>query len=154
MLVGFRWIMNGMLAGSGRPGLLRSEEEDMRFIRAAGIEVLVTLTEEPLAVPAVIYGLESIHFPVPDMGFPTPRECDQVCSRIGELLAAKRPVLVHCKAGLGRTGTMLACCLVEQGASADAAISRVRRVQSQYIQTAAQAAFVKHYEVFRSKNGH
>lgn len=153
MLAGFRWIIQGLLAGSGKPGLLGPIDEDMSFLRTSGIEVMVTLTEAPLDVPFEDYGMECLHFPIADMGFPMPRECDQIVKKIDEYMQQKRPVLVHCKAGLGRTGTVLACCLVAAGEAAEEAIVRVRKANPNYIQTPAQASFVHHFERYRRGAG-
>ena len=48
-------------------------------------------------------------------------------------------VVVHCGAGLGRTGVVLACYFVNKGLSAQNAIARVRRLRPGSIETEDQA---------------
>ena len=52
---------------------------------------------------------------------------------------------VHCEAGLGRTGTIIATYLVSQGASAEEAVSRIRAVEPAAIETAQQIQFLQEY---------
>ena len=56
------------------------------------------------------------------------------------------PVVVSCKAGQGRTGTVLACYLVHTGYGAKDAIERVRSLRSGSIQSPHQQDFVYMYE--------
>jgi atypical dual specificity phosphatase len=147
MLTAFNWIITGQLAGSGRPGLLADLEADMAFLAEVGIRTIVTLTEHRVdALDGLDRSgeLEVLHFPIPDMGFPTPRTAEALC---GQVVARMRdsPVLLHCRAGLGRTGTLAACCLVTLGESPDDAVTRVRTINSRYIQTRPQEQFVHHY---------
>ncbi len=56
-------------------------------------------------------------------------------------------VVVHCRGGLGRTGTVAACVLVALGNhSADEAIGAVRAARNGTVQTKDQANFVRRFE--------
>ena len=85
------------------------------------------------------------------MGIPTPRATLGLCEFILRAIERNEPVLVHCKAGLGRTGTVLACCLVSLGATAEEAITRLRCISSYYIQNQTQESLVGHYAEFLSE---
>lgn len=143
LLSGFTWVIEGRLAGSGRPGLLAPIEEDLEFIRGVGFRLLVNLTEEP--PDDVVPGVETLHFPIADMGIPMPRQVEGLCRRILDEVDRGSPVLVHCQAGLGRTGLVLACCLVSQGVPPCEALARIRSARPLYVQTRAQENFIKHY---------
>ena len=63
-------------------------------------------------------------------------------------------VAIHCRAGLGRTGTLLAAVLIYEGFAALDAIERVRRVQPRFVQSQSQAEFLERFERFIRSGRH
>ncbi len=63
-------------------------------------------------------------FPIPDMGVPASRaEMGAVLACIREALAAGETTYVHCWGGIGRTGTVIGCWLVEGGLGPEEALA-------------------------------
>ena len=60
-------------------------------------------------------------------------------------LSNNRPVAVHCEAGLGRTGTMLAVYLISKGENSGSAIKRVREAENSAIETIKQILFLQQF---------
>jgi len=121
---------------------------------------VVSLTHHALPAPALRDNdLAWLHLPVADFRPPEPDQIEaflRFCSRCQE---EGRAVAVHCTAGLGRTGTLLACWLVaEQGLEAGAAIDEVRRTRPGSIETPAQErsvfAFAQTRGGARGRPGH
>ena len=144
---GFSWVLEGRLGGMGRPGApLRNLVEDLAFLSEKGIRAVVALTEEGLDEDTVeTQGFAYLHVPIPDFTAPTMTQIQIVVGFVDRSLEASMPVAIHCAAGLGRTGSILACYLVSRGASADEAITRVRAARPGSIETAEQVQVVKDY---------
>src|SRR5919201_1753325 len=98
---GFSWIDKPLLAALARP----EAEEDLEWLRRQGVEVLLSLTEEPLRRDWVNdAGMLMVHVPVEDMEAPTQAQLERCVSTIAKANARDMGVAVHCGAGLGRTG--------------------------------------------------
>jgi atypical dual specificity phosphatase len=137
------WVTDS-LVGLPLPGQTGSLHADLVELEAAGVGLLITLTEEPPTFAAQLsrIGLASRHFPVRAWGIPDLDATAALCEEVGALLAQGTKVAFHCWAGLGRTGTLLACQLVWNGMAPAAAIAQVRQAIPNAIETAEQAQFV------------
>ena len=140
----FGWVVEGLVAGMGWPHDLR---KSIAFLKAQGITVLATLNERSLN-RAVLRreGIEYHHFPIPDFHAPSPEEVARFVEVVEDAERRGLRVAVHCTAGMGRTGTMLACVLVKRGMSADEAIRAVRQLRPGSIETLEQEEAVRLYE--------
>ena len=158
MLTNFTWLVPGKIAGMGQPGGYSYHLEDGRERLAKDLDLL--LREDVLAVvslteQALDRGLlkerdmSYLHLPVGDMQPPTLEDALTFMEFVRESERGRRPVVVHCGAGVGRTGTMLACYLVEQGMEAGPALARVRRERPGSVETAGQERTVRSYAAHR-----
>jgi atypical dual specificity phosphatase len=80
-----------------------------------------------------------------DMGAPSIAAARTHCREVARLMDAGEVVALHCRAGLGRTGTMLAAQLVHEGASALDALEAVRRVEPRWVQSHEQIEFLERF---------
>jgi atypical dual specificity phosphatase len=105
---------------------------------------LVSLTEEkPRRGWTEEAGLLVYHEPMEDMEPPTQEQLERCVSAISRALDRDMPVAVHCGAGLGRTGCVLAAWLVSGGMTATAAINRVRKLRPHSIETEEQVEAIE-----------
>ena len=144
---GFHWLRRGALAGMPAPGLTNDIDYDLQLVRATGVSCLVTLTAETLPSESLRqYGLRSLYFPIGDMDVPSNERAAELCARVTGLLEKKQVIGFHCKAGLGRTGTILATQLIWEGAEARAALAQVRTVEPGWVQSDKQLVFLTQFE--------
>ncbi|HEY8596844.1 MAG TPA: dual specificity protein phosphatase 23 [Thermomicrobiales bacterium] len=141
-LFNFSWLIEGELAGSARPlgGI------GLATLNRRGVRVVISLTEKPPSASSLRRaGLVGIHLPIADFTAPTLAQIAVAVSAIDDFRARGLPVAVHCAAGRGRTGTLLAAYLVSQGMAAEAAIGQVRAQRPGSIETPEQEEVVREY---------
>lgn len=143
----FYWMIDGQLAGCSRPGAHgASIASDLAVLREQGIESVLTLTETPvLAHELEAAGLDALHLPVDDFHAPTTQQLLQALEYIDASLAENMPVAVHCLAGQGRTGTILAAWLLRSGLSADDAIAEIRALAPGAIESVPQVEALRRW---------
>lgn len=138
----------------------RDLQADLRALREEfGVDILISVIEEheydsygilELFEQDLIEGIEVVRFAIEDMNVPREAEADEYEALIQGIVDCMRKgknVVVHCRGGLGRTGTVAACVLVALGNhSADEAIDAVRAARNGTVQTKDQANFVRHFE--------
>ena len=151
---GFSWVDKPHLAALAVP----DTPEDLAWLRRNAIDVLVSLTEDPLPRHWVNdAGLIAVNVPVPDMEPPTDRQLDHLLDTIRRANAAGMGVAVHCGAGLGRTGTVLAAYFVARGLSPKEAVAKVRDLRPGSVETAEQElaieAFARRFAVEEGEGG-
>ncbi|MBX3232989.1 MAG: ATP-binding cassette domain-containing protein [Labilithrix sp.] len=152
---GFFWVRPGRLGALPRPGVVDPLERDVEGLKRLGVTTLVSL-EETFTVDAALlaqHGISSVHFPIADMSVPSKEAAVMIAGGIGRLLRAGGVVAVHCRAGLGRTGTILAAQLIHDGEPARSAVERIRRIHPHCIQSSAQLEFLSSFEAFLWRNG-
>lgn len=145
---GFSWIVPLKLAGCAQPGLLRPIDYDLDLLAQVGITMLLTLTETDLDQAALTRNrLRNIHFPIYDREAPSITQAYMVSKRIQRAMDQGERIAVHCKAGIGRTGTILACWMIHQGGvGAQGAIERLRSIRPSYVQSREQEEFLYAFE--------
>ncbi|GAA6142560.1 hypothetical protein NBRC116584_23780 [Hydrogenophaga sp. 5NK40-0174] len=143
---GFVWLLPGQLAGTPWPGIMRQTHEDLDDLRHVGVTRLVNLTEQDFdAGAARSFGIACTNLVIQDMHAPTVVEAAKLCSDIDAWLAKGEVVALHCRAGLGRTGTLLACYWLWRGdgeRNAVESIEKIRRLNHLMIQSQEQVGFL------------
>jgi len=142
--------------GGGRIGLsafpYEHELQDFRFWRAQALVTLVEarelafLNSKNLGQYAAAAGLRWHHLPVADMDVPDAefeRRWASAGAELRRLLRGGGRIVVHCRAGLGRTGMIAARLLVELGVPAEQAIAAVRAARPGSIEMSEQEEHVR-----------
>lgn len=144
---GFAWLVPGKLAGTPLPGAVNETDVDMQALKRCGVTVLVSLTEQDVDQAALARnGLRNVHLPVYDRQPPSVSQLQMLMLKMKRLLLDGEVLAVHCLAGLGRTGTVLAAWLVFEGVTAEEALRRVREIEPQYVQSEQQENALSAYE--------
>ena len=142
-------------------GWHRDLNRDLDTIRDWGAAAVVTLLEpaelsllkvERLGEEVLRRNMSWFHLPIADVSTPDERfeqEWDVAGEELRSILRSGSNVLVHCRGGLGRAGTIAARLLVELGMDPATAIASVRAVRPGAIETSDQEKFVLNFGTAR-----
>jgi atypical dual specificity phosphatase len=140
----FSWLIENKLAGSAIP----TSNDEVQWAVGQGIKSIITVREEPLD-DTWVKNVNYLHVLSNDMGVPEFNDLVYAVDFIHRRVTNNEPVLVHCLAGLGRTGTILACYLVKyQNLSANEATEKVREERPGSIQSYPQEEIIFRFEKF------
>lgn len=143
----FNWtrIDEGLIASSYPVG-----EEEYEQLRAEGVMLLVNLHDRDHGAKRLArVSLTELHLPVRDFTPPTAEQIDAALAAIDRTTAEGGVAAVHCAAGLGRAGTVVACWLVHSGLTPDEAVIRVRELRPGSVETREQVAAVHEFAARR-----
>jgi len=140
----FSWIIENKLAGSAIPTSI----DEVQWAIEQGVKSIVTIREDPLDDDWV-KDVNYLHVSSNDMGVPEFVDLTYAVDFIHRRITNNEPVMVHCLAGMGRTGTILACYLIKyQKMSANEATEKVREKRPGSIQSYPQEEIIFRFEKF------
>jgi len=150
---GFLWLLKGQLAGTPLPGVFFDVDYDLKALQRVGVTQLLSTTQRPVDGELLAeYDIEGKAFPIKDMGVPTLDQAVEICRFIEDKIEAGKVVAVHCRAGLGRTGTVLALYLIWKNNDALSALETVRNIEPRWVQSQQQVDFLDEFSDYLKEN--
>jgi len=139
------WIDEPGLLGSCNP-----TTEDLEELRAQGFSVIVSLLDEDVQPPN--YDLKRIeaigyrrrNIPVTEFHPPEVAQLVEFVDLMRRLPEGAKAI-VHCQAGIGRTGTFAAAYWIAKGLTVDQALEMVRTARPLAVETAEQLAVLDEF---------
>ncbi|MDW8034045.1 MAG: dual specificity protein phosphatase family protein [Nitrososphaerota archaeon] len=153
------WILNNMIAASP----IAKSIEDVEQWERAGVKAIVILAETQEIVRywgslsnyfnvLNAKGFEYTHSPIKDFHAPNLNQLENLIEWIDSRVKENRPVLIHCRAGIGRTSTIIAAYLIKKGYEVNDAIMTVRKRIPLALEVDEQISIVyKYYETLMSR---
>jgi atypical dual specificity phosphatase len=146
----FSFVIEGKLAGSAHP---QRHSQLRSLFNDCGIRAILTLTEGDLSSHLrdrsdyILEQLEIFHIPIQDFTAPTMADLKRAVRWIYRMMREDKPVLVHCGAGLGRTGTILTAFFMSYyNLTTDDALARIRELRPGSVETSDQEDRLREFE--------
>ena len=156
----------GMTMAPGKKGLAqfsncewdRSLDEDLDTLKNNyKTDIIISLMEDfefdLLKIPdfqpkCAEKSIINIRFDIVDGSVPTEKQISEYV-RLAKNLKKEaengKNIVIHCRGGIGRTGTLAACLLILFGSDPDVAIEIIRKYRKGAIETSVQEDFVKKF---------
>lgn len=138
-----------------KKGYNRDLSQDFNTINKHNIDIIVCLIEDfefgHLSIEAypqylAKYGIKIIHYPIVDHNIPTNLDTFQsLILTICDYFSRGYNILVHCRGGVGRTGIVCACVLINFLNDPEEAINIVRENRPGALKNRFQHDFIRNY---------
>ena len=162
----FHYSQNfGKLGLCGCPGTLLDSnnqiigiQKTLKIFKNHNVNVVLSLTEtselkslgcENLIKEIKLNNFVWLHFPINDFNIPTKNsllKLNLLLSDLENFLKKEKNIIIHCKAGLGRTGTIASLLLAKLGIPTKDAIKFIRKYRPGSIDTDEQKNFVLNWK--------
>jgi ADP-ribosyl-[dinitrogen reductase] hydrolase len=146
------WVIPGKVLAGEHPGGASREatREKLQRLINAGVECFIDLTE-PNELKAydreLPFSIEYLRKPIKDHSTPAQRvHMAEILDCMHDALQSGRCVYVHCRAGIGRTGTVIGCFLVERGLPGESALDELNRLWQQCERSQSWASIPETHE--------
>mgnify|MGYP005832325739 CR=1 FL=1 len=135
----FSWVVDKFLAASEYP----DDEKKLKFLKSQGIISIVTLSEKKIDDNLLSkYKFRNLYLPIKDFDIPKLSDVLKFLRWMRLMEKWKVPTLVHCDAGIGRTGTMLAIYFISKGKSAKESLELIKEKRGYKVESLKQESFL------------
>ena len=122
-----RWITTELAVGYAP-----RSHKDLAAIRAQGIAAIVNLCAECYDLYNIEKnaGFDVYYAPIADEEAPALEDLEKALAWVTDCINSGKKILVHCRFGIGRTGTFVAAYLMSRGHNIKAALRKMKHTPS------------------------
>jgi atypical dual specificity phosphatase len=141
----FSFVLPAQLAGMAHPDSFEEAAEVVKFLLFQNVHTIVNLSGQAYTNDLISENFVIQDEGVEDFGIPAVDQVDRIFECFLKL-PGEQVMVLHCAAGIGRTGTVLAC-LIGRLLKLDGlvVIREIRKLRPGSIETAEQEEFIISY---------